>query len=128
MTRVHLDTSVCIEILRGHAPPDSWRAYHFCISSVVEAELWAGVYYSGGKTERLKLEKLFSAIEILPFDRQAAEATGKILGELTRSGQRIGDFDSQIAGHALSSKAHLATKNPKHFKRIQNLKILEWNR
>ena len=79
MGLVLLDISWCIEILRGKALPDKWRAHQFCLSSVVEAELWAGVYHSGGKNERIKIEKLLASVERVAFDSKAAEATGKIL-------------------------------------------------
>jgi len=125
MALVLLDTSWCVEILRGKALPEKWRAHRFCISSVVEAELWAGVYHSGGKNERVKVEKLLSSVERVSFDSEAAEAAGKILGTLAKAGRSIGDFDCQIAGHALSLKAHLATRNRRHFKRIENLELLD---
>lgn len=121
MGLVLLDTSWCIEILRGKTLPDKWRTHRFCISSVVEAELWAGVYHSGGKNERVKVEKLLASVERIAFDSKAAEAAGKILGTLTKAGKSIGDFDCQIAGHALSLKAILATKNRRHFQRIKDL-------
>ncbi len=60
------------------------------------------------------------------FDGKAAVATGKVLGSLARAGVKIGDFDSFIAGHALSLNARLATKNPHHFRRVEGLTILEW--
>ena len=125
MGLVLLDTSRCIEILRGKTLPDKWRTHRFCISSVVEAELWAGVYHSGGKNERVKVEKLLASVERVAFDSKAAEATGKILGTLTKAGKSIGDFDCQIAGHALSLKALLATKNRRHFQRIKDLGLLD---
>lgn len=126
MAIVLLDTSACIEILRGNAPPEAWKFHRFCISTVIEAELWAGMYHSGGKAEQLKIQRLLASVEILPFDRKAAEATGRVLGTLTKAGQKIGDFDSQIAGHALALNALLATKNSKHFKRVEGLRILDW--
>lgn len=125
MARVLLDTYWCIEILRGNALPEKWRAHRFCLSSIVEAELWAGVYHSGGKNERVKVEKLLASVERVAFDSEAAEATGKILGTLTKSGNPIGDFDCQIAGHALSLKALLATKNRRQFQRIIGLELLD---
>ncbi len=125
MGLVLLDTSWCIEVLRGKTLPDKWRTHRFCISSVVEAELWAGVYHSGGKNERVKVEKLLASVERVAFDSKAAEATGKTLGTLTKAGKSIGDFDCQIAGHALSLKALLATKNRRHFQRIKDLKLLD---
>lgn len=124
MALVLLDTSWCIEIMRGKPLPETWRVHRFCISSVVETELWAGVYHSGGKTERIKVEKLLGSVERVPFDSKAAELSGKVLGNLVKQGKTIGDFDSQIAGHALALNAHLATKNRRHFKRIKDLKIL----
>ena len=105
--------------------PETWRVHRFCISSVVETELWAGVYHSGGKTERIKVEKLLASVERVDFDSKAAEAAGRILGTLTKAGRSIGDFDCQIAGHALAINAHLATKNRRHFQRIEDLKLLD---
>jgi len=124
MALVLLDTSWCVEIMRGKPLPEKWRVHRFCISSVVEAELWAGVYHSGGKEERIKVEKLLASVERVPFESKAAEAAGKILGILAKEGKSIGDFDCQIAGHALALNAHLATKNRRHFQRITALKIL----
>jgi tRNA(fMet)-specific endonuclease VapC len=126
MAKAMLDISACIEILRGEQMPEDWRVYQFSLSTVVETELWAGVYHSGGQVERLKVEKLLGTLEILHFDRRAAEASGRILGELGKQGTRIGDFDTQIAGHAIALRAHLVTKNPKHFSRVPGLKLLVW--
>jgi tRNA(fMet)-specific endonuclease VapC len=125
MGLVLLDTSWCIEILRGKTLPDKWRTHRFYISSVVEAELWSGVYHSGAKNERVKVEKLLASVERIAFDSKAAEAAGKILGTLTKARKSIGDFDCQIAGHALSLKALLATKNRRHFQRIKDLGLLD---
>jgi len=125
MALVMLETSWCIEIMRGKPMPEKWRSHRFCLSSVVETELWAGVYHSGGKTERLKVEKILASVERVPFDSKAAEAAGRILGTLAKAGKSIGDFDCQIAGHALAMNAYLATQNRRHFQRIQDLKLLE---
>jgi tRNA(fMet)-specific endonuclease VapC len=126
MVPVMLDTSACIEILRGREPPASLKKRRFALSSVVEAELWAGVYHSGGQNERRKVEALLAAVETVPFDSAAAEATGKVLGNLTRLGRKIGDFDAQIAGHAKAAHAALLTKNPKHFSRVDGLEVIVW--
>lgn len=125
MKPIFLDTSACIEILRGKQPHASLKQRKFLISSVVEAGLWAGVYHAGGSHERRKVEKLLDAVEIVPFDSAAAEATGKVLGTLARRGEKIGDFDSQIAGHALALGAAVLTKNPNHFLRIEELQLID---
>lgn len=126
MASVLLDTSACIEILRGNAPPSALKGRQFLLSSVVEAELWAGVFHVGGSKERLKVEKLLAATERIPFDSAAAEATGMVLGKLAKSGRKIGDFDAQIAGHALATGSEVLTRNPGHFARVQGLQVIEW--
>jgi len=123
-----LDTSACIELLRGNAPPEAIRGSRCGISSVVEAELWAGVYHRGGEKERKKVELLLMAVDVIPFESLAALHTGKVLGELARDGLLIGDFDSQIAGHALALSMVLVTDNLKHFKRVKGIRLLEWRR
>lgn len=127
MPSIMLDTSACIEILRGNEPPASLKRRRFAMSTVVEAELWAGVHHSGGAAEKRKVEKILAAVEIVPFDSKAAEATGNVLGSLTRQGQKIGDFDAQIAGHALATGSPILTKNPRHFSRVEGLKIIDWS-
>lgn len=104
--------------------PEEWREYRFCISSIVETELWAGVFHAGGERERKRIESLLSAVETLTFDQKAAEESGKILASLSKKGMEIGDFDVLIAGHALSQSAVLATKNKKHFRRIAGLELI----
>src|SRR5690606_20655933 len=74
MALVLLDTSACLEILRGHAPPEEWKSHRFCLSTVVEAELWAGVFHSGGAAERVKVQKVLGSVESVLFDGKAAVA------------------------------------------------------
>jgi tRNA(fMet)-specific endonuclease VapC len=126
MSIAMLDISACIEILRGRMMPESWRFYQFILSTIVEAELWTGVYHSGGEVEKVKVEKLLGTITTVPFDRKAAQSTGQVLAKLAKSGQPIGDFDAQIAGHALSIPCHLVTRNHRHFSRIAELRLLDW--
>ena len=121
-----LDTSVCIEIMRGNAPQDCFRGWHMSISSVVESELWAGVFHTGGVRERDKVMRLLSAVEVVSFDSNAARKTGLVLGSLARQGLHIGDFDSLIAGHCLALDRTLITANIRHFERVNGLRFLSW--
>jgi len=125
--RLFLDTSVCIALLRGQTPPNSWEVFRAALSSVVLAELWAGIHHQGGDTERKKVNLLLQTIEVLPFETIAAERTGYVLGTLASQGIPIGDFDAQIAGHALALDIPLATLNKKHFSRIPELELRPWN-
>jgi len=120
---IMLDTSACIAFLRGRKPPDAIAERRCGISAVVAAELWAGVFHKGGDKERHKLELLLETVDVLDFDSGAAAATGKVLGELATKGKGIGDFDAQIAGHALHLNATLVTANIRHFQRISGLEL-----
>jgi len=122
-----LDTSAAIEILRGRQPPPALANAPFSISTVVEMELWAGVYHAGGDPERKKVEALLRSATILPFGRKEAHEAAKVLAELTREGLRIGDFDSQIAGHARSLGYPLLSANERHFNRVLKLEVIPWH-
>ncbi len=79
-----------------------------------------------GEKERQKVELLLGVVNVIVFDAAAARQTGQVLGELAKEGLPIGDFDSQIAGHALTLSAILVTDNVKHFGRVNGLQVLEW--
>jgi len=126
MNGLMLDTSASIEMLRGGRPPPDLENIPFSISTVVEMELWAGVYHGGGDPERIKVEALLRSASIFPFGRDEAREAAKVLAELTSRGLRIGDFDSQIAGHTRSLGFSLLSANERHFSRVQGLKVIPW--
>ena len=121
-----LDTSACIHLLRGIQPPSEIEGQACSISAIVESELWAGVHHAGGKREKRKIQILLDAVTVLPFDTEAAQATGRLLAYLIGKGIKIGDFDTQIAAHAACADSILVTANAKHFKRVPDLKLLVW--
>jgi len=127
MSVLMLDTSAAIEILRGQPPPADLVDTPYAISTVVEMELWAGVYHAGGEAERKKVEALIKSATVLPFGRPEARESAKVLTELTRAGQRIGDFDTQIGGHARLLNASLLSANERHFTRVEGLHVVPWN-
>jgi predicted nucleic acid-binding protein len=53
-------------------------------------------------------------------------AFGAIKAKLERNGEPIEDFDVAIAAHALVLSARLATRNVKHFIRIDELDVEAW--
>ncbi|MGB0413906.1 MAG: type II toxin-antitoxin system VapC family toxin [Coraliomargarita sp.] len=121
-----LDTSACIELLRGNSPPDYLEGQQCEISAIVEGELWAGVHHKGGTKEEKKVRLLLDAVSVIPFDSASAQTTGKLLGHFARKGIKIGDFDTQIAAHAIQTEATLVTCNLKHFKQVPELQLKAW--
>jgi tRNA(fMet)-specific endonuclease VapC len=124
---IFADTSAVIALLRGNPPPQQLLEHELAISCVVELELYLGVFHKGGDREMKRVQKLLEEVELFPFDSVAASETAKIMAELWKKGEPIGDFDCQIAGHAISLEMPLVTANIKHFARISQLELIDWN-
>ncbi len=124
-----LDASVCIELLRAQSPIASLRVplSECVLSSVVEAELWVGVYkHANPAARRADLSEFLDLFSILAFDSAAAHHYGEIRAELEKQGRKIGPNDLLIAAHARSMDATLVTANAGEFRRVKGLKVLAW--
>ena len=72
------------------------------------------------------LDQFLLPIEFADFDQNAAVMYGYIGMYLENKGTLIGSMDMLIAAHALSLDISLVTNNTREFKRIPNLKIVDW--
>lgn len=125
----HLDTNVCIDLLRGKSRGGTTPQFGQCrLSAVVAAELWTGAAKSENLTvARLRLEAFLGLFEIVPFDAAAGEAYGEIRAHLEKTSTPIGPMDLMIAAHARSAEATLLTANMKEFKRVPGLSSQLWS-
>jgi len=121
-----LDTSAVVLLFRAAEPPSILAGERVGISTIVETELFQGVFRGGGKKERRRVEGFIAETRVFAFDSSAAEATARLRVELWKSGTPIGDFDSQIAGHAMALDLPLLTDNVRHFERVEGLRIIPW--
>lgn len=124
---IFLDTSAAIFLLRGKLPDPELHDETLAISTVVEMELGLGVLHGGKQKEALKVKSFLQDVRIYDFDRAAAQCTAEVLAKLWKRGEPIGDFDAQIAGHALSLGLSVLTDNVKHFSRVDGLKVVSWS-
>jgi len=122
-----LDTSAAIYLLRGEMPPTTLTEESIGISTIVGMELQTGAFHGGGQREKRRLKTFLEAVEIFNFDRAAALQAAKIRAEMWHAGQPIGDYDTLIAGHALTLNMPLLTANAKHFNRVKTLDVLPWS-
>ncbi len=84
--------------------------------------IWKESVYAAPRQARLSA--LLRNIQILSFDRAAAEAYGLIIAQCGWIKGR--DFDRMIAAHALSINAILVTNNAADFVDIPGLQIENW--
>ncbi len=127
-----MDTNICIYAIKNK--PESvirkilsQNPEDLCISVVTYAELMHGVEKSQAvEKNRIAMSLFLSAITVLDFDGEAAEAYGQIRAELERKGTPIGPMDLLIAGHARSQGLILVTNNTREFARVTGLRIEDW--
>lgn len=98
-----------------------------CTTAVTIGELLFGVE----KRQNPRLAEVVRAfvagsVQVLPFDRRAAERYGPLRALLEREGRRLGDPDLQIASIALARDVTLVTGNVRHFERVPDLRVENW--
>jgi tRNA(fMet)-specific endonuclease VapC len=97
------------------------------LCDVVKAELIYGAYKSARVDDNLgKLDILFSLVNSLPFDGNAAREFGEIRAYLARQGTPIGPYDLQIAAIAKAHDLTLVTHNTREFSRVIGLRLEDW--
>ena len=97
-------------------------------SSITVGEINYGLYKSDRPDYyRERLERLvWLHVQIVPFNRLAAETYGELRAELERKGERLSGPDLMIAAIALSLSLVMAMGNVEHFGRIGKLKVESW--
>jgi tRNA(fMet)-specific endonuclease VapC len=130
-----LDTNICIGIINGR--PEKIRLNvvealdrngQFTTSSIVVHELWYGVAKSRqvDRNARALLGFLSRDIAVLDYTEKDAQAASEIRAELERSGARIGEYDTLIAGQAFCRNLVLVTANTREFARVKGLVVENW--
>ena len=129
-----LDTNICIALINGSSASARRRYFQAArktlpqISSIVAHELWYGVAKSSRVTENANRLTAFlkGAVEVLDYTERDAQAAGEIRAELERSGARIGEYDTLIAGQAFCRNLVLATASTGEFGRVKGLVVEDW--
>jgi len=129
-----LDTSICVELIRGRRAKLIKRMAQrptadFGLSSITVAELQYGVCKSPHSAqEREALDEFLAPLTVLDFDYDATLLYGRIRAHLEAAGTPIGSLDMLIAAHAVSRDLVLLTHNLKEFKRVPTLKAEDWTK
>lgn len=132
MIHYMLDTDICSYIIRERPIAvfehfETLKMDQLCISVITYAELIYGVEHSSSKKiNRSIVDQFVKHLNIIDWDKKAAEHYGNIRKFLQADGNVIGAMDMMIAAHARSQKMILVTNNEKHFKRVPKLKVENW--
>jgi len=123
-----LDTNLLSETLKPlpNAAVVAWMAAQprstLFTTTVVEAEILYGVAVLADGARKTQLQAALKAIftedlsgQVIPFDRDCAEAYAGIAANRKNSGQPISQFDAMIAAATASRGATLATRNLRDF-------------
>jgi tRNA(fMet)-specific endonuclease VapC len=130
-----LDTNICIALINETSSKVRARfiqaARHratLATSTIVVHELWYGVAKSELITRNASALMAFLGrdIAVLDYSAQDAQAAGEIRAELEGRGQRIGEYDTLIAGQAFSRNLILVTANTREFGRVKGLAVEDW--
>lgn len=71
--------------------------------------------------------RLRAVVAWADWDEAASAHFGIEKARLERAGTPVGDFDVAIAAVALARGAAVATRNPRDFRRIARLAVLDWS-
>jgi tRNA(fMet)-specific endonuclease VapC len=128
-----LDTNTCIYLIK-QKPEKVLRHFKthtvgdIGISAITLAELRFGVEKSQQiQNNRQALEEFILPLEIADFDERAAMTYGAVRTALEKAGTPVGSMDMLIGAQALGLDVTLVTNNIREFKRIKNLKVVDWS-
>ena len=125
-----LDTDVCIEILRGNERVLEGRQRapdEVATTWITACELAYGAAKSRATDKNQTLVTEFLAtLPMVGLDLPAAERFGRVKAGLERDGNILADADLMIAAITLARGASLVTGNPKHYARIDGLRLENW--
>ncbi len=130
--RFMLDTNVCIDLIRRKTPTilhnlRRTNPQDVCVSVVTLSELEYGVAKSAApERNRLALTEFMAPIAVLAYGDLVAPVYGRIRAQLEAKGEGIGSLDTLIAAHALSANLILVTNNEREFRRVPDLRMVNW--
>ena len=124
--RVVVDTDLLIDFLRGKGAGvslvrDLLSEQRLRLTSVSGFELRAGTDFLERHDDIMRLFRS----RTVTLDLSSALRGGEIAAELRKQGQGIGLADCLQAGVCLRHDLPLATRNRKHFSRVDGLRLVE---
>jgi len=99
-----------------------------CTSIISAGELRFGGARAGSPSLMERIDRILSALVLLPFDSPADRHYAEIRTTLAREGTLIGPNDLLIAAQARSLNLTVVTANDREFSRVPDLRVVNWLR
>lgn len=127
--RYLLDTTACIALIRRTKQVVdkilSVGEDNCVVSEISIAELYYGAIKSSKQSHLNDVKLIMDLFEIVPIF-PSLKTYAQIKTDLESSGKRIDEFDLLIASSAIYNSMTLVSHNTKHFSRISELKLEDW--
>lgn len=109
----------------------SQHSGQFCTAVTVWHELHFGFARMADSKRKTNLSGYLNSLEvagldILPYEKNAAEWLAQERGRLSKQGVAIPFADGEIASIAFASQLTLVTRNVNDFAHFQNLRVQNW--
>ena len=123
---VIVDTDLVIDFLRGNGPGTTLVrelivSHRLRVTAITAFELRVGTDFMTRREDILRLVKS----RIFPLDPGSALRAGELAAALRGAGQDIGLADCLQAGICLNRDLPFATRNRKHFDRVERLRLVD---
>ena len=124
-----LDTDTISYYLRGSQSVKNkflQHQYELASTTINYAELMYGLKKRDNKKYLPKIEMIFDNIKVYAFDKKSASIFSTLKSDMQRKGTVVADMDLMIASIALANGEKLISNNLKHFSKIENLELENW--
>lgn len=123
---VVVDTDLVIDFLRGADPGarlvrELIVGHRLRVTAITAFELRVGTDFLARRDAILRLVRL----RTFPLDSASAIRAGEVAATLRKAGQDIGLADCLQAGVCLNHDLPFATRNRKHFNRVNGLRLFD---
>jgi tRNA(fMet)-specific endonuclease VapC len=122
------DTDVLIDFAAGREPAadavaQAIRRGRLATTAITRFELRLGM--AGSSHRSRVLEDLLGVLPVYALDAEAADRAAAVRRDLQAKGDDIGMADSLIAGVVLRHGGELLTRNLRHYRRVEGLRLVE---
>jgi tRNA(fMet)-specific endonuclease VapC len=125
-----VDTSFLIDLMTGdHAAVEKAgeieaKSMPLIVSAPTVFELYVGITLSNkAEEEKARVLAVIESLPFLPLDAESSRASGRIYAEKSSESSTFDPEDAMIAGIAWVHGERVLTRNLKHFRGIEGVKV-----